>query len=100
MREIEQKKNKYAWEAPLTSGKSTGHSRRDVCCEHVLAKLGEARAALIAAQQTLRPRSGLARSASAVIAEIDEFAFVVTGSLTYFHSQAHGTPPRQNEKNG
>lgn len=77
--------------------KMTGRSSREFCSQDVLAKLGEARAALVEAQQAFRPRSGLARSANAVISEIDEFAFVVTGSLTYFHASAHGTPPRRSE---
>ena len=78
----------------MAPGKSADRSTRAFCSQDVLEKLGQARAALVEAQQGLRPRSGLARSAGAVIAEIDEFAFVVTGSLTYFHARAHGTPPR------
>ncbi|WP_208988574.1 hypothetical protein [Labrenzia sp. VG12] len=79
----------------MAPGKSIDRSPRAFCSQEVLGKLGEARAALVEAQKSLRPRSGLSRSANAVIAEIDEFAFVVTGSLTYFHTTAHGTPPRR-----
>ena len=61
--------------------------------EAVLAALGEARAALVEARRGMRPKSGLARAADAVIAEIDEFALVMTGSRDHFHLKAHGTPP-------
>jgi len=84
----------------LAPGKMTGRSSREFCSQEVLARLGEARSALVQAQQAMRPRSGLARSANAVISEIDEFAFVVTGSLTYFHTSAHGTPPRRKDDDG
>ena len=62
--------------------------------EVVLAALGEARAALVEARRSMRPKSGLARAADAVIAEIDEFALVMTGSRDHFHLKAHGTPPQ------
>jgi hypothetical protein len=62
--------------------------------QQLLDRLALARHALVDAQRGLRPRSGLARSAAAVISEIDEFAFVLTGSSDYFHARAHGTPPR------
>ncbi|MBO6891511.1 MAG: hypothetical protein JJ866_06180 [Roseibium sp.] len=63
--------------------------------EEVLAALGRARRCLVEVQSSLRPRSGLSRSAGAVIAEIDEFAFVLTGQLNYFHLKAHGSPARR-----
>lgn len=62
--------------------------------EQLLERLADARRALVDARRTLRPRSGLARSADAVISEIDEFAFVLTGAQDFFHLRAHGTPPR------
>jgi len=65
--------------------------------ETLLERLSVARHALVDAQRGLRPKSGLARSASAVIAEIDEFAFVLTGAENYFHSRPHGTPPRRSQ---
>ncbi|WP_269582230.1 hypothetical protein [Roseibium sp. Sym1] len=67
----------------------------DIDREVLLERLALARHALIDAQRGLRPKSGLARSAAAVIAEIDEFAFVLTGVEGHFHSRAHGTPPRR-----
>lgn len=67
----------------------------DLDRETLLERLALARRALIDAQRGLRPRSGLARSAAAVISEIDEFAFVLTGAADYFHSRANGTPPRR-----
>lgn len=75
------------------------HSRRPVQSppldhDTLLESLAQARRALIEAQRALRPRSGLARSAAAVISEIDEFAFVLTGRADYFHARPHGTPPR------
>lgn len=76
------------------------HARRsrtplDFDREALLGRLGDARAALIAAQRGMKPKSGLARSADAVIAEIDEFALVLTGSREHFHLKAHGTPPER-----
>lgn len=68
---------------------------QDVEREALLAQLALARQALIKAQRGMRPRSGLSRSAAAVIEEIDEFAFVLTGSSEFFHTGPHGTPPRQ-----
>jgi len=62
----------------------------------VLAALRAARGALIEAKRCVRPKSGLSRSADAVISEIDEFAFVLTGTQDYFHLKAHGTPARGN----
>ena len=62
--------------------------------EALLVQLALARQALIKAQRGMRPRSGLSRSAAAVIEEIDEFAFVLTGTSDFFHTGAHGTPPR------
>lgn len=59
----------------------------------LLTVLAEARRELVAAQRAMRPKSGLSRSADAVISEIDEFAFVVTGDRETFHANAHGTPP-------
>ncbi|MCK7611545.1 hypothetical protein [Roseibium sediminicola] len=67
----------------------------DLDHETLLERLSLARHALVDAQRGLRPKSGLARSATAVIAEIDEFAFVLTGAENYFHSRPHGTPARQ-----
>ena len=76
--------------------KTSHHSPlQDVEREALLAQLALARQALIKAQRGMRPRSGLSRSATAVIEEIDEFAFVLTGSTEFFHTDAHGTPPRQ-----
>ena len=63
--------------------------------ESLLDQLGRARHALLAAQRCLRPRSGLSRSAAAVISEIDEFALILTGSADFFHARAHGTPARR-----
>jgi len=65
--------------------------------KRVLDRLGEARQTLIAARRAMRPKSGLARAADAVIAEIDEFALVLTGSRDHFHLKAHGTPPERGE---
>ncbi|WP_428646596.1 hypothetical protein [Roseibium sp.] len=62
--------------------------------EAVLSVLGDARRSLIEARQQMRPKSGLSRSADALICEIDEFAHVLTGSEDYFHLKAHGTPAR------
>ncbi|GAB4541572.1 MAG: hypothetical protein Tsb0019_41220 [Roseibium sp.] len=62
--------------------------------QQLLDRLAVARHALVDAQRGMRPRSGLARTAAAVISEIDEFAFVLTGASDYFHARAHGTPPR------
>lgn len=62
--------------------------------EEVLSALSLARKSLVAVTQSMRPRSGLARSADAVISEIDEFALVLTGSREFFHLKGHGTPPR------
>lgn len=74
------------------------HARRsrtplDFDREGLLEVLGHARSALIEAQRIMKPKSGLARSADAVIAEIDEFALVLTGSRDHFYLKAHGTPP-------
>jgi len=63
--------------------------------QQLLDRLALARQALLEAQRGMRPRSGLARTAGAVISEIDEFAFVLTGSSDYFHARAHATPPRR-----
>ncbi|MBN9670439.1 hypothetical protein [Roseibium aggregatum] len=60
----------------------------------VLSALGEARSILVLARKSLRPRSGLSRSAEAVIAEIDEFALILTGARDYFHLKGHSTPAR------
>jgi len=60
--------------------------------EALLDQLGRARQALLEAQRSMRPRSGLSRSATAVISEIDEFALVLTGAPDFFHVRAHGTP--------
>ncbi|TYC66219.1 hypothetical protein FMN63_26175 [Stappia sp. BW2] len=75
--------------------KSSRHSPlQDTEREALLVQLALARQALIKAQRGMRPRSGLSRSAAAVIEEIDEFAFVLTGSSDFFHTGTHGTPPR------
>lgn len=58
----------------------------------LLDALGTARLALVEAHQAMKPKSGLARSADAVISEIDEFALVLTGARDHFHLKAHGTP--------
>lgn len=67
---------------------------------NVLDALSHARKSLIEAQRAMRPKSGLSRSAEAVIAEIDEFAFVLTGEHAHFHASAHGTPHRKPENTG
>ncbi len=59
----------------------------------LLGALAQARKALVDAQRAMRPKSGLSRSADAVISEIDEFAFVLTGERSHFHASAHGSPP-------
>ncbi|MCV0426464.1 MAG: hypothetical protein K5905_13405 [Roseibium sp.] len=77
---------------------SRGHRSRDlkdINRTDVLAALSQARTSLIEAKRHMRPRSGLSRSAEAVIAEIDDFAFVLTGSREHFHLKAHGTPARR-----
>lgn len=58
----------------------------------LLEALSQARKTVIAAQRAMRPKSGLARSAEAVIAEIDELAFLLTGERAHFHARAHGSP--------
>lgn len=55
----------------------------------VLDQLAAARRMLICARALMRPKSGLARAADAVVAEIDEFALVLTGSRDYFHAVPH-----------
>lgn len=65
---------------------------RDFDRDGVLEALAHARKSLIEAQRAMRPKSGLARSAEAVISEIDEFAFVLTGDRQRFHASAHGSP--------
>lgn len=55
----------------------------------LLETLGTCRSALIAAQTSLRPKSGLYRSIDAVIAEIDELALVLTGDRTFFYAPGH-----------
>ncbi|MTH96319.1 hypothetical protein E1297_10010 [Roseibium sp. RKSG952] len=57
--------------------------------QELLKQLGEARCAMIRARRVMRPKSGLARAADAVIAEIDEFALVLTGDRSYFHANPH-----------
>ncbi|WP_299813583.1 hypothetical protein [uncultured Roseibium sp.] len=76
---------------------TTGRSRppNDFDRATVLEVLGEARGTLVEAKRCLRPRSGLSRSADALICEIDEFALVLTGAEDYFHLKAHGTPTRR-----
>ena len=73
-------------------------SLNDADKEGVLSVLGEARRSLIAARQQMRPKSGLSRSADALICEIDEFAHVLTGAEDYFHLKAHGTPARRERR--
>ncbi len=68
--------------------------------DDVLDALSHARKSLIEAQRAMRPKSGLARSADAVISEIDEFAFVLTGERTHFHAAAHGSPHRKPDDAG
>ncbi|MHA7772693.1 hypothetical protein [Roseibium sp. M-1] len=68
---------------------------KDFDRDALLEQLGRARQALLDAQRCMRPRSGLSRSASAIIAEIDEFAQVLTGTEDFFHARAHGTPARR-----
>ena len=75
-----------------------GHRSRDlknINRDDILDALSRARASLIEAKRHMRPRSGLSRSAEAVIEEIDDFAFVLTGSREHFHLKAHGTPSRR-----
>ena len=67
---------------------------KDFDREALLDQLGRTRQALLAAQRSMRPRSGLSRSATAIISEIDEFALVLTGAPDFFHARAHGTPAR------
>ncbi len=52
----------------------------------LLSELGTARKAMIAARRVMRPKSGLARAADAVVEEIDEFALVLTGARDFFHA--------------
>lgn len=66
--------------------------------DQLLGGLAQARKALVDAQRAMRPKSGLSRSADAVISEIDEFAFVLTGERNHFHARAHGSPPRSEKK--
>ncbi|MES0882194.1 hypothetical protein [Roseibium sp. SCP14] len=80
-----------------------GASRRsrelkDIERQEVLLALSVARAALIEARRNMRPRSGLSRSAEAVISEIDDFVYVLTGTTDHFHLKAHGTPARIGRK--
>ncbi|POF29349.1 hypothetical protein [Roseibium marinum] len=77
------------------SAGSSSQSPNDFDRATVLAALGEARLSLIAAKRRMRPKSGLSRSADALICEIDEFALILTGAQDYFHLKAHGTPARQ-----
>ncbi|MEP2706472.1 MAG: hypothetical protein ABJQ71_05715 [Roseibium sp.] len=60
--------------------------------QKLLTTLSQARCALVEAHAIMKPKSGLARSADAVISEIDEFALVMTGARDHFHLKAHGTP--------
>ncbi|WP_298815135.1 hypothetical protein [uncultured Roseibium sp.] len=78
----------------MTTGRRSQSKANEIDREALLSALSVARASLIEAQRCMRPRSGLARSAKAVISEIDEFAFVLTGTENYFYTKAHGTPPR------
>lgn len=66
--------------------------------DDVLASLAKARKSLIEALRAMRPKSGMARSAGAVIDEIDEFAFVLTGDRAHFHANAHGSPTTERPK--
>lgn len=66
--------------------------------DKLLQSLGSARSALIEAHRSMKPKSGLARSADAVVSEIDEFALVLTGSRDFFHLKAHGTPPSRDKQ--
>lgn len=84
-------------EKSMTTGRRS-QQPKDLDREEVLSALGHARRSLVEAQRCLRPRSGLSRSASAVISEIDEFAFVLTGAQDYFHLKAHGSPARQDTR--
>ncbi|MEM9633761.1 MAG: hypothetical protein AAGA50_20685 [Pseudomonadota bacterium] len=68
---------------------------KDIDRQEVLHALSLARASLIEARRSMRPRSGLSRSAEAVISEIDDFAYVLTGTRDHFHLKAHGTPARK-----
>ncbi|WP_305985500.1 hypothetical protein [Roseibium sp. MMSF_3544] len=63
--------------------------------ETVLNALSHARKSLVEAKRAMRPKSGLARTAEAVILEIDEFAYVLTGDRTHFHASPHGSPARK-----
>ncbi|TYC50380.1 hypothetical protein FMN50_23185 [Rhodobacterales bacterium] len=71
-----------------------GYNLKDRDSADVLSALGDARKCLVMVKKAMKPRSGLARSADAVISEIDEFAFVLTGVSDYFHLKGHGTPAR------
>lgn len=55
----------------------------------LLSQLGQARQTLVLARRVMKPKSGLARAADGVIAEIDEFALVLTGDRAYFHAAPH-----------
>ncbi|MEP3047352.1 MAG: hypothetical protein ABJL55_10435 [Roseibium sp.] len=74
------------------SAESRSRTPLDFDRSKLLDALEHARASLIDAHRTMKPKTGLARSADAVISEIDEFALVMTGSRDYFHLKAHGTP--------
>jgi hypothetical protein len=78
-------------EKSMTTGRRSQRPM-DFDRDEVLLALGQARRSLVEVQRCLRPKSGLSRSANAVISEIDEFAFVLTGSQDYFHLKAHGSP--------
>ncbi|MES0808756.1 hypothetical protein ABLO27_04680 [Roseibium sp. SCPC15] len=71
---------------------------KDIDRQEVLQALAQARSSLIEARRCMRPRSGLSRSAEAVISEIDDFAYVLTGTRDHFHLKAHGTPARSDRK--
>ena len=57
--------------------------------EGLLEKMGEARKTLIAAQSGMRRGSGLYRCMDAVLDEIDELAFVMTGEREYYWRKPH-----------
>jgi hypothetical protein len=57
--------------------------------EVLLAKLGEARAALLVGERALRRGCIQAKALAALRGEIDELAGVLTGDRTYFHLKPH-----------
>lgn len=55
----------------------------------LLAKLGEARSAVLAAQRLVRHRSVQAKAMDALLGDIDDLAGLITGDRTHFHLKPH-----------